>query len=126
MRKYLFVLAAIFAIGLVACAPNNTPVTPVPNSLVVRSSGLVKDGTKVWVLNLSCGCAFPMAVVNADSTNIRYDFPDVKDTISIHSIRASKAKTLASGTYTGWLALVTVPPTIEVFRDTLRDTLIVP
>ncbi len=126
MHKYLFFAAALFAIGLAACAPNDTPVTPVPNSLVVRSSGLVKDGTKVWVLNLSCGCSFPMAVVDADTTNIRYDFPDVKDTIAIHSIRASAAKVLPSGTYTGWLALVTVPPTIETFRDTLRDTLIVP
>lgn len=126
MRKYLFVMVALFAIGFAACAPNDTPTTPVATTLVVRSSGLVKDGTKVWVLNLSCGCAFPMKVENADTANIRYDFPDVKDTIAIHTIRASKAKTLPSGTYTGWLALVTVPPTIETFRDTLRDTLIVP
>jgi hypothetical protein len=61
------------------------------------------------------------------SSYISYNTSDFKDTIVVHTIKASAKGKLPSGQYIGWLAITTIQPvTTELLKDTLRDTVIVP
>ncbi|MEP7234762.1 MAG: hypothetical protein ABI778_05655, partial [Ignavibacteriota bacterium] len=84
--------------------------------------------TNKYTYSLSCGCGFELGVENADTSDgVRYDTGDIALRASSHLIKAYAAPGLTTGKHYGWLAVVTLKPdTQEDFRDTLRDTVIVP
>ncbi len=126
MKNALIAAFVVLTGFMVGCAPTvDTPNEAV--TLITKSAGRVQDSARYYSLNLSCGCPFPLKIEAIDTTQgVIYEYPDVGDTISIHTVRAKAKSGLTSGTHIGYMALVTIPPTVETLRDTLRDTLIVP
>jgi len=114
-----------------SCSPDVGP-PPVTTMLTYKSrSGMLKNQTKdtnLYQVDLSCGCAFTLVSLDADTTHILYDLRDLPDTLQVHNIRATiKPGALPpSGTYISYVAIMAHPQPSETFRDTLRDTLIVP
>src|SRR5512140_14833 len=118
----LLIVVAFAAIVIDSCSPTLTPEPPV--TLIHTKTGGVLNAadTNLYAYSLSCGCDFPLAVDTADTSSIRYDITHLKDTIAAHRIKVSARSGLASGKYTGFLAITTIPPiTRELLKDTLRD-----
>ena len=128
MRKsfYKFSPFAFLLIALSSCVPTVDP--GVPNSLVHKKAGsiLTQIDTNAYYFYLASGCQYPLGIESADTSEITYNIKHLNDTISLHTIIAIAKKGLLSGVYFSHLAIVTLKPTIESFRDTLRDTLVVP
>jgi hypothetical protein len=130
MKKFgLFVLlTALFTVD--SCSP--TADAPTPTSLFTNKpkSGILRNiatDTNAYTINLTCGCEFTMKVESAGTSYIDYDVSDLSTSIRVHHITAKVKPGGVSGTtYIDSIILVTQPPTEETFRDTLRDTLIVP
>src|SRR5579872_3554655 len=112
----------ILVIAVTACTPSIDSSTP--NSLLHRKIGSVlqlKD-TNTYSYLLESGCPYPLGVESADTSAVKYDVSHLRDTISVHTIVATAKPGLKRGIYYGTLAIVTLKPTVESFRDTLRDT----
>lgn len=128
--KDLFkVLALTFVISVTidSCSPtSNPPDTPTLNHIKTGNIMSTKDSNS-YNFGLSCGCAFELKAEGADTSKIHYDFGNSATSYTTHVIKAFPKLPLASGTYTGWIAVVTLKPdTNPDLRDTLRDTVKVP
>ena len=123
---YKFALLALLLIAVSACTPTIDP--PAPNSLTHKKVGSILNtsDTNTYYYLLGSGCPYPIGIESADTSAVRYDIRNLKDTISVHTIVATAKTGLAKGIYYSRLAIVTIKPTVESFRDTLRDTLVVP
>ena len=85
-----------------------------------------KTDTNTYSFALSCGCPFELKAEGADTSKIHYDLSNIPVKANSHLIKAYPVVGLTPGTYTGWLAVVTLQPdTNPDLRDTLRDTVIV-
>jgi hypothetical protein len=130
MKKFgvIVLLTAIFTVE--ACSPTADP--PPDTTLVTYKTrtGILRNAaadTNSYSIKLSCGCEFTMKAEIGDTTYIHYDLADLSKSQSAHYIKATIKPGGVSGTrYIDSLIIVTQPPTQETFRDTLRDTLIVP
>lgn len=120
-------LAAIF---FCSCAPS-TVTPPFVNSLntLKTKSGILNgsgSNSNSYSIGLQCACAFPMKVESADSADVIYNLSDIGATIVTHTVTATARPGRPKGTYIDSVIMVTIPPTVETFRDTLRDTVFVP
>ena len=124
----LSVLAAIFY----SCSPSTVgpPFVNSLNTLKTKSGTLNGAGTNSnsYSIGLQCQCPFPMKVESADSADVVYNLSDIGTTIATHTVTATARLGTGKpkGTYIDSVIMVTIPPTVETFRDTLRDTVIVP
>src|SRR5689334_20695276 len=108
MKLLLFLAILTLIVSIDSCSPSTSP--PAPTTLVPNRTGKVmtKTDSNSYDFRLSCGCPFPLKVEGADTTNIfYYDLSHLKDTVTAHLIIAKPRLPLASGTYTGWLAITT-------------------
>ena len=130
MKQFYLVLILAVLITVDSCAP--PPGPPPPTTLNVLKTGgimsktVAKTDTNTYVFGLSCGCSFELTGVKFDTASIRYDTTGISVAAFSHTIKAYGKPGLATGTYYGSLAVVTLKPDVaEDFRDTLRDTVIV-
>lgn len=137
--KYLFpgFLAVVLALMVISsCSP--TPSEPDKTELIhykyrgntTNTGGILKStaDTNLYGYSLSpCGCGFEFVVENADTSSVLYNVGNIAVRDVKHFIKAFPRSGLATGTYYGWLAVRTLKPdTEEDFRDTLRDTVMIP
>ena len=136
--KYIFpafLAVILFAAVLNSCSP--TPTGIEPTSLIhlknvfpaTRANTVLRSfaDTNSYNFSLSCGCGFELKVEGADTSSILYNVGNIATQATSHIIKAYPKSGLAKGTYYGWLAVVTLKPdTNEDFRDTLRDTVMIP
>ena len=122
---------AVAAVIFYSCTPAITPTDTVTlNSNKtggIMNKTATKTDTNTYNYALSCGCEFELKVENEDAMkNIYYDISNIALKSSSHLVKAYPIAALTPGTYTGWLAVVTLKPdTNPDLRDTLRDTVIV-
>jgi hypothetical protein len=125
-----FVKISLAAIFFSSCAPS-TVNPPFVNSLnTLKSKFGILSGTgsnsNTYSIGLQCTCPFPMKVESADSADVIYNLSDIGTTIVTHTVTATARPGRPKGMYIDSVIMVTIPPTVETFRDTLRDTVVVP
>ncbi|MDP4218879.1 MAG: hypothetical protein Q8916_02245 [Bacteroidota bacterium] len=122
--KYLsYLIIAVVIVTIDSCSPKADSIEA---TSMIHTRTSIAD-TNIYDYDLTCGCDFELKVVDGDTAkNLIYDVGNIAVPASHHIIRVYPKAGLAPGTYTGWLAIVTLKPdTQEDFRDTLRDTIAV-
>lgn len=136
--KYLFpsfLAAVLYLLVISSCSP--TPTTPEKTELLhtrtayptTRANTILRSfaDTNIYNYALSCTCGFEFVVEDADTSSILYNVGNIAVRDGSHKIKAFPRSGLTAGTYYGWLAVRTLKPdTQEDFRDTLRDTAMIP
>ena len=126
--RFAILSAMIVAAFVSSCAPTPTSDSG-PTTLQVSKDKYTpmsnSDTLRTWATKLSCGCPFPMKVEGGDTSVIHYSYPYFDSIEYVQYIYVDVPKLPAPGTYTGWLAITTIPPIKETLRDTLRDTIVV-
>ncbi len=128
MKQLLVLGFAIAMVYMVAsCSPTVNSTEP-PNALDTSYLGTVTatGGLRTYKLWLTCGCPFAMRVDSADTSAIKYNLNDIRDTTSPHYVIAAARTGLASGTHIGFIALHMAPPSLDTFHVVLRDTVVIP
>ncbi len=122
------VTAVVVMVESCSPSPSGTDFVNSLNTNKTKSGILNGSGsnTNSYSIGLQCGCGFPMKVESADSADVIYNLSDIGTIIITHTVTATARPGRPKGMYIDSVIMVTIPPTVETFRDTLRDTVVVP